>query len=202
MMTVNNVGPLRLLVGKVLPSLHWRHHAAGMLQAYIEPHLRVHIWHDDLVVHEDGIVHDHRRTLKSTVLTGGVVNTTYWESDVRPDALHNQWLTYECVGASKGSVQLVKQAPVAMHSGSVTPCRFGGTYTVEQYGVHMARNLKGAFTVTLVELGDEGSRWARMFMPVSDMTDRLIPRGAFQHEPSTRINEFVDAAKTALLEAA
>lgn len=60
--------------------LAWRHHAIGVLQAYLSEgdlqEVRIHIWHPDLVGRDvaahGGRVHDHRFRLVSTVLAGSI----------------------------------------------------------------------------------------------------------------------------------
>lgn len=66
------------------PSLKWRHHGIGVLQAYIsehtEPEVRVHVWDPKLVrpgILESGAIHDHRFDLESTVLLGSIIETVY-----------------------------------------------------------------------------------------------------------------------------
>jgi len=74
-----NTHSLRALVAKIFPSLQWRHHGIGVLQAYVaenvEPEIRVHVWSRKLLkpgMDESGDIHDHRFMMVSHVLTGVV----------------------------------------------------------------------------------------------------------------------------------
>lgn len=66
------------------PSLQWRHHGIGALQAYVrehtDPEIRVHVWSPLLVrpgIIGHGNAHDHRFDLTSYVLVGELVDTRY-----------------------------------------------------------------------------------------------------------------------------
>lgn len=75
------------LVAKLLlaPNVKWRHHAIGLLQAYVvegetneHTETRVHVWHPDLRLpdmDDSGLMHDHRFNLGSTVLLGVMHDT-------------------------------------------------------------------------------------------------------------------------------
>lgn len=79
-MNHNAVMEMRALVRRILPLMSWRHHAIGALQGYVaedcEQEVRVHLWHPDLVLTDRAIdagrPHDHRFTLRSTVLAGAI----------------------------------------------------------------------------------------------------------------------------------
>lgn len=71
--------PLRALVAHAIPTLTWRHHGIGCLQAYLvenaNPEIRVHVWDPRLVrpgIRESGDIHDHRFHLVSTVIEGEI----------------------------------------------------------------------------------------------------------------------------------
>lgn len=70
----------RALVVESLDRLRWRHHGAGMIQGYVTPFLRVHVWHPSLLLPgmlDAGVIHDHRFDLESTLLVGSMVNREY-----------------------------------------------------------------------------------------------------------------------------
>lgn len=83
-MTTLGIDGMRALVLALFPTLTWRHHGIGVLQAYVaegrEPEVRVHVWHPRLV--REGIVgqgdaHDHRFDLESTVIVGKLFEDLY-----------------------------------------------------------------------------------------------------------------------------
>ncbi len=62
----------------------WRHNGQGMLQAYLFEGMgteaRIHIWHPDLRsegIVSNGLEHDHRFHMRSTVLTGMIAHMEY-----------------------------------------------------------------------------------------------------------------------------
>jgi hypothetical protein len=76
------VQALRYAIGHALPTLNWRHHGIGCLQAYLHEgvdEVRVHVWHPSLVLPgfdvSNGAAHDHRFSFESTVLLGALYNT-------------------------------------------------------------------------------------------------------------------------------
>lgn len=91
---------LRALVAAALArdDLVWRHHGIGVLQAYIrenvEPEVRIHLWHPDLVrpgIGDAGSVHDHRFDLVSTVVHGSIVENVLHEDSHFPHGRMNAW---------------------------------------------------------------------------------------------------------------
>lgn len=93
---------LRALVACAIPRLRWRHHGLGVLQAYLvedqEPEIRVHIWHPELTMfgpEEAGRIHNHRFTLRSSVIHGMVGHD---EVHIREDA-EGPWTQYEVIHA-------------------------------------------------------------------------------------------------------
>src|SRR5207247_2472489 len=75
-----NLFAMQAMVAKLVPALDWRHHGIGVLQAYVSANVRVHIWHDRLLLsgmRESGAIHDHRFRLESTILVGALTNREY-----------------------------------------------------------------------------------------------------------------------------
>ncbi len=82
---------LRAAVLAAFPSLSWRHHGIGVLQAYLiedaDPEVRVHVRHPSLVkngMERNGDVHDHRFDLVSHVIVGTVAHEE-WLTAAAPD---------------------------------------------------------------------------------------------------------------------
>lgn len=99
-----DLAELRRAVALLIPTLDWRCNGLGVLQAYIfegpVEETRVHVWHPS--IEKDGIVdsgklHDHRFTLRSTVLCGDLVHT---EFQLSPHAEGN-WQAFPVVHARK-----------------------------------------------------------------------------------------------------
>lgn len=85
----------RAVVASILPSLSWRHHGIGVLQAYvregIEPEVRIHLWHPSLVregIVDQGDAHDHRFDLSSTIVHGRLLETLYERAPAHFGNLH------------------------------------------------------------------------------------------------------------------
>lgn len=84
---------LRAALVECWPTLKWRHHGIGALQAYIrehtDPEIRVHVWSPRLVrpgIIGHGNAHDHRFDLTSYVLAGALTDTRYAvQADVNGD---------------------------------------------------------------------------------------------------------------------
>lgn len=72
----------------IMPTLKWRHHGIGALQAYASEGAsvehRIHIWSPELVkvgMDKSGDVHDHRFKMKSHVLAGMIRHEEWLERD-------------------------------------------------------------------------------------------------------------------------
>jgi hypothetical protein len=96
----------RYLAGHALlsPSLKWRHHGIGVLQAYLhegDTETRIHVWHPALVLADfnetNGLVHDHRFDFDSYVLLGSICNTRF---QLEPDPT-GEWVKYGVTHARK-----------------------------------------------------------------------------------------------------
>ncbi len=103
---ISDVNPTDLLAARCLVietigrgELKWRHHGAGMIQAYLTPRLRIHIWHPSLQLpgmEHSGAIHDHRFDLSSTVLLGSLVNREFRFKRPEHDCAFEG--LYTCVG--------------------------------------------------------------------------------------------------------
>lgn len=97
---------------RVWDKLEWRHHGAGMLQAYVptkrdpeQVEYRVHIWHPALFVkgmEDSGQIHDHRFSLFSSVLHGTLRHDEVTLVDEPED---RKYEIYECVHARKAAAE-------------------------------------------------------------------------------------------------
>ena len=92
----HELSALRVLVAaKIMEArLEWRHHQAGMLQAYITPNWRIHIHHPELKTQsmaDGGDIHDHRFSFASTVLLGTLNHDVY---DLK-ESLAGKYQVYE-----------------------------------------------------------------------------------------------------------
>lgn len=87
------------------PPKKWRHHGIGVLQLYLTPAHRLHVWHRDLMVSNvsnGGPMHDHRFDIYSTVLAG-VLEVSHFRR-VRPsDPQAREYSVWSVEGASGGT---------------------------------------------------------------------------------------------------
>jgi hypothetical protein len=71
---------MRVLVARAMPTLTWRHHGIGVLQAYLteqDQEVRVHLWHPDFLARDAPRIHDHRFEMRSSVLLGELEHTEF-----------------------------------------------------------------------------------------------------------------------------
>lgn len=155
------------------PYLEWRHAGIGMLQAYIkqgtERELRVHVWHPSLVkdgIKDSGLCHDHRFTLRSSVLVGRIHQTEIAAYEY-PDG---EWETWQVVHARKamaegGSFHRPPERTGNYYSRTertyVVEAGFG--YTFNKFAFH--ESWAEGLTVTLVEKHDQTDHQARILAP-------------------------------------
>ncbi len=207
--------------------LEWRHHGAGMLQAYLpedtypmgatERELkRVHIWHRSLVkpgIVEGGAKHNHRFHLRSLVLHGSILNTVL---KPRYDEAGGYQL-WRIEGASnRAKATLVKEDRVTVVEHGTQRYHAGQEYALLKWDYHWGRQTEwadigghgnGAFTVTLVDMVEkEGTggaprsnegKWARLLCPVG-----FEPVHAFeeqmQREQEIQFTRLIGNAREAL----
>lgn len=186
---VGDLWALRMLLAYRLPSLQWRWHGIGALQAYLHEsiarELRVHIWSPTLVLPgmaESGNAHDHRFALRSTVLVGSLRHT---EWGLTPDPVGDHEL-YDFVHARLHT----EQNRLAMRR-TGERCRVekrgmtlneGWRYTFARGAFHSSEPLSD-IVVTLVEKVDQRDVSARVVAPVG-----IPPVPAF----SGRLEEHAD----------
>ncbi len=185
---------LRALVSSVLPSLSWRHHGIGVLQAYLaedtDPEVRIHIWDPRLIkpgIAESGSIHDHRFDMVSHVLCGVVGHEEHFAT-FDPDGDH-RILT---VTHARAAVATKYHGPVASEDGCyrVTVNRLliseGSTYSFPAGVFH--RSLVPGFAVTVVEKHCQRLVPARVLYPVA-----LKPVMAFGHDADAELTAAIVA---------
>ena len=150
--------------------LRWRHHAVGMLQAYVreerEPEVRIHLWHHELVrtdlAIDGGRPHDHRFRLRSTVLAGAVDHEelhTYPVAEGEPAP----WREYTVQHARAGAAPLVatgRRLRALVVPGTI---RAGRVYEFPARAFH--RSTPRGLAVTLVTKVGQGTEPARVLFP-------------------------------------
>lgn len=175
---------------QVWDRLEWRHHGAGMLQAYL-PHedpdywdvvarqvpRRVHIWHRSLLVPgivEGGAKHNHRFHLRSLVVHGTLLNTVLVPvSDAEGD-----YQLWRIEGASnRAQAVLVPEDRVRVVEYGTTVYNAGDSYALLKWDYHWGRQTSSgtSMAITLVDIVDkEGGpgaprkgtgKWARLLCP-------------------------------------
>lgn len=169
--------------------LNWRHAGFGAMQAYILEgeyrELRVHVWHPSLVkagMDRSGLCHDHRFTMRSTVLVGMIEQTDFM---IASDP-HGEWETWSVLHAraahAKGGSFHQDPTPTG-EFWRRTPrgylIRAGFGYTFDKFAFHETR-AKG-LTITLVEKTEQEQVNARILAPrgipiVHAFSDTLDPR--------------------------
>lgn len=164
-----NLWATRSLVAALLPTLEWRWHGIGVLQAYVregsERELRVHLWSRELMlpgISESCNAHNHRFTLRSTLLLGELLHT---EWNVEPgtgyslyDFVHARLQTDENSSAMRllpGEVS-VQRVPILL--------RTGDTYTFQRGAYHDSCPTTD-IALTLVEKLDQIEEKARVIAP-------------------------------------
>lgn len=188
--TESNAGiiPMRALVRKALPTLKWRHHGIGCLQAYLvedqDPEIRVHIWAPELVkqgITNSGDAHDHRFVMVSHVLEG-VVHHEEIDTTPHPGAPYTIF-----------RVPHARSAAAMNFSGPIEPTHeryevtrrrmkihHGTSYRFEPKQFHRAWDVQ--FAVTCVEKYAQTDDKARVLHPVD-----IPPVMAFGHKTDNRL---------------
>lgn len=152
---------IRYMAGHALrsPSLQWRHHGIGVLQAYFhegDQETRIHIWHPSLILpgfnETNGLIHDHRFSFDSYVLLGAIYNEKF---GFYPNS-EGEWVMHGVTHARKameetgsfhkalGVINDTCYSAVRMGSWHQT----GAKYSMEARDFHMS--MVQELTVTLV----------------------------------------------------
>lgn len=160
---------LALLVAAVLPTLKWRVHDIGLLQACLTDHddkIQVHIWDEASLAQADignsGAKHDHRFCLDSTILTGELTHVEY---KLIPSArgAYTHALTEQRYDAERTQCQMRK----------------GVAYTFPRGVFHSATATAGTVTLVTARSQDSGAQ-ARILTKEHIMQ----PRHAFKRQVS------------------
>ena len=189
------VRELQVSVAHALPTLRWRHHALGVLQAYLtesDPEVRVHIWHPALVrleKGEGGRIHDHRFTMDSTVLFGAIEHNECHATE-DPKGL---WSKYTVIHAREGKPDLPEACEGGFSLHVVTGTIPAGYTYIFQKGAFHSSRVEG-LVVTIVTKHEQEDRRAMLLVPKG-----FQPRHGMSHGGGVDIERFVAMAKEALL---
>jgi len=193
-----------LLLHAMLAGIEWRHHGLGMLQGYINPELRAHIFAPWLVHPTrkvDGRIHNHRYNIHSSVLTGGLVDRTYRIARAG-DGSGNHFTTamgrYVFGAASEsGQDDIQKVETVRTWSERQRHINPGDTYFIPKWEYHESLPYYGPFgvVVTLVYRSEiERDKFASVLAH-----DRPCPGMVKDMDPEL-VERSVKAARSALME--
>ncbi len=185
---------LQVAVLRAFPTLEWRHHGIGVLQAYLKensaPEVRVHIWHPLLerqgAIHEGGI-HNHRFDMRSTVLLGSIEHVEY---DVQP-AVDGLWEKYEVMHARAGSALPEKLPGTFSKQNLRWTVHAGSAYEFKRGAFH--RSHAAELTVTVVTKYNQTSDNAVILVPTG-----ITPRHMFVENHKIDINAVVAAARDSM----
>lgn len=211
----------RLLVLSWMCRLPWRHHGAGMIQAYITPSLRIHVWHPDFVLPgmvDSGAIHDHRFDLQSTVVFGSLVNREYsfesyseWAEGTALVCPRQLYEIYEVECATSGKTDdpvKVSDRPRPVFYREVSVLE-GQRYTFPKRAFHMSRPQGDGYVITLVRkfnqekvrarlLAPQGTRPVHAFKPVENCSPnhhQVVETACPQNPRRCHLSRFeIDAA--------
>lgn len=148
----------------------FRHHGIGVLQAYLNDHERVHVWHPQLELpgmQESGGIHDHRFSMQSHVLVGELHHDEYrLVADER-----GPWRLYEVVHAKiaerEGYPEPTMERGKVRYTATVHPMTIGAgcAYTFEKRLFHRSWAEERGPVVTLVHKAAQEARPARLLCP-------------------------------------
>ncbi len=171
---VSNLVELRRMVARLIPHLDWRYNGQGMLQAYVTEgeteETRIHIWHPNLKkpgIEGTGKLHNHRYTLRSTVLYGAIEHTEYLLTEDNEGAYQtfSVMSAREGMRATKSLDSLVRNEPqrydVASFMQRMPP---GDVYTFQKRAFH-GTAVRG-LTITIFSKFDQDDTPARVLAPM------------------------------------
>ncbi len=193
-----DIHELRVLAAALLSSrfLEWRHHGIGLLQCYVtdewKPEVRIHIWHPDLLIQgmeKSGQIHNHRFSLKSTVLTGCIGHA---EFNLKP-SIYGAWQKWTVLNARKGA-EPPQPADGIRYDADI---RHGTIYAGETYEFPVSKFHKSNVTelaVTLVTKHDQVDTRAMILAP----HDTVPVHGFDPDRPKPDMERYVEMALKAL----
>ena len=121
-----DVSAERALVRKWIEERHhkWRRHGIGLMQSYVswgrDTEVRIHVWHPDLKragMTDHGDIHDHRFTLRSTVLAGELLHQ---EAMLEEDA-NGDWDVLQVLHARENPDGKFSERPMTVVPGPLVP---------------------------------------------------------------------------------
>lgn len=172
------ITPAAQLVRRMLDNpnqFQWSVQGLGMLRAYINERLRLHIWSPSDAVENVSVIHDHPWHFTSQILWGSVKNILY--SIVEGEATHHE-VRIKC-GAGSCVVSDKSDVKLMIHSNQLYEA--GDIYSQKGYWLHESQPEDG--TVTLIErefLGD--SEHAMVYFPRNTEWVSAEPRPATKEE--------------------
>lgn len=171
---------LRCLKG-ALPVDRWRHHGLGLLQAYIDPRTRIHIFAKELargIVAENGQRHDHRFDVESHVYHGSLINHGL---TVGPHP-GGEWSAWNVVNASEKDPRPpeLEDSGLDIASDVITELPAGTAYTFPKWAFHWTEPVysEEGVVVTLVTRHNVKNTPARILskeVPAHGFTEGHLP---------------------------
>lgn len=147
-----------LMEGTLIPRYH---SGVGMLQMYLTPTVRLHLWHPELPrsIEAFGNRHSHRFDLTSYILLGSIVDMTL---QLEPKHFTGEFLLYKVMPAHFGETPIPKQDD-STHDLIVKRIRQykqGDSYTVPLGAYHETR--ADDLTMTLMVKSNQVDDWAHI----------------------------------------
>lgn len=122
----------------------WSKQGLGMMRAYINDNLRLHIWHRDLIVPKVSSIHTHPFSFKSYIVCGSLQNINYLESNNGLPTHKKQLIQCGANGCLIGEPTFIK-----LVRNNVKTYSNGDTYKQDSNEIHTVNFLDG--TVTLCD---------------------------------------------------
>lgn len=163
-----DVSATRAVVAALIPHLRWRRHGIGVLQAYVregEREVRVHVWSRSLMldgIERSGNAHNHRFSMRSTVLVGLLDHVEYRLGSGDEFELYDFVHARIQTDANRASMRKLTGVTGAERIGARIGA--GQSYTFERGAFHTSTPVSDV-VVTLVEKFDQVDEKARVLAP-------------------------------------
>lgn len=154
----------------------WSLQGLGMLRLHMPDNFRLHIWDHSFAYPGASPIHDHLQwALKSTILSGRIINTRYAECEGEPN------YQYATIKAGYGCYFQTEPKSIRLIEDMIEHLKPGEEYSQRPNEIHWTKAMPGTVTI-MQKYPSKELESARVFWRIDEQWGSAEPRPALPEE--------------------